>query len=340
MDLFSTDVLTGVVNSLQGSSPNAITNFFFPGVQTEESQDIHFDVQADVMGLADYVLPVVEAAVQTEPGFTTKTFRPAYIKIKTPFEAASALRRVMGEPLTGAYSGPERMRMRIKQTLQAHRQLILNSIELQSVQALRTGIVTITGTKYPTATINYNRDPLLTVTLTGATRWGQTGVKPLNDLQDWADLIGQKSGSAATDVVMEIGAWKVFRIDADVIQRLNTQRTADSNPSARQAAINKTGLTYQGTIDGFNIYTYQGLYKDAAGVVQRLLPSGTVLMVGEMLGYQAYGAILDEAANFHAVPYFSKSWIEEDPSSRLVMTQSAPLMVPYRPNASLAATVL
>jgi hypothetical protein len=57
-----------------------------------------------------------------------------------------------------------------------------------------------------------------------------------------------------------------------------------------------------------------------------------------MQGVKAFGAIQDHES-LEAVPYFSKSWLEEDPSRRMVMTQSAPLLVPYRPNASLCATV-
>ena len=40
------------------------------------------------------------------------------------------------------------------------------------------------------------------------------------------------------------------------------------------------------------------------------------------------------------MPYFSKSWVEEDPAVRYLMLQSAPLVVPYRVNASLCAKVL
>jgi hypothetical protein len=40
------------------------------------------------------------------------------------------------------------------------------------------------------------------------------------------------------------------------------------------------------------------------------------------------------------VPYFVKSWTEEDPSVRFLMLQSAPLVFPTRPNASFKAKVL
>ena len=70
------------------------------------------------------------------------------------------------------------------------------------------------------------------------------------------------------------------------------------------------------------------------------LPARTVLVLGaDVEGTRAYGAIKDEAAGFQAMPYFAKSWVEQDPAVRYLMLQSAPLTVPYRVNASLGATV-
>ena len=149
-----------------------------------------------------------------------------------------------------------------------------------------------------------------------------------SDQTDWAYLINEKSGAEAVDVVMDVAAWKVFRSDADVKDRLNVQRRLAERPSMAQDAVFRIGGNFAGAIDGFNIWVYSGRYKDDSGTLQKMLPNGTVIMVGEMLGVQTYGAILDEAAGFQALPYFSKSWIENDPPRRFVMTQSAPLLVP------------
>jgi len=139
---------------------------------------------------------------------------------------------------------------------------------------------------------------------------------------------------------MEVDAWKLFRADADVKARLDLQRALSQTPTMDQGAIRAIGGTFRGTIDGFNVWTYAGYYKAAAdGAVTPMLASGTVLGVGDMGGVQAYGAIQDEREGLQALPYFSKSWLEEDPARRLIMTQSAPLLVPYRPNASFMAKV-
>jgi hypothetical protein len=97
-----------------------------------------------------------------------------------------------------------------------------------------------------------------------------------------------------------------------------------------------------GTIDGFNVYVYSSWYVDPAdGNEKPILPVGTLMMLSPaMEGVRAYGAIRDEEAGLQPVPYYVKSWTEPDPSVRFLMMQSAPLLVPYRPNASFKAKVL
>lgn len=339
-DLFTTSVLTAVVNSLQGIGPNSLTNVLFPTVQTETSEEIHFDVEADVMGLAPFVSPVVEGKVMSDLGFNTKTFKPAYVKPKHTWDGNRALKRYKGEQIGGNLSPADRQRLILADLLGAQRKMILNRQEWMAASVLTTGKVTISGDLYKTVELDFGRDAALTIAKAGGSKWGDSGIEPLDDLQDWADLVAQKSGSHPVDVVMEIGAWKKFRANTTVKERLNVQRRLGQEPTMSQRAIQRTGLTQVGTVDNFNIWLYEGFYKDTSGTIQRYLASGTVLLVGDMMGVQAYGAIKDEAAGYQALPYFTKSWIEEDPPVRFVMTQSAPLLVPFRPNASFCATVL
>jgi hypothetical protein len=58
--------------------------------------------------------------------------------------------------------------------------MINRRLEVMASEALRTGKVTVTGEQYPTTVVDYGRDAGLTVVLTGANRWGQAGIKPLD----------------------------------------------------------------------------------------------------------------------------------------------------------------
>jgi len=337
-DVFSTDVLIRTVNSLK-VAPSFLLDRFFPVVQTEESEEIHFDVKNRTRRIAPFVSPLVAGQVVEDQGFKTNTFSPAYIKQKTALDTTRPLRRAIGEQIGGVLSPQDRVRMAIAQTLDDHIDMINRRLEVMAAEALRLGRVTVSGDNYPTKVVNFGRDSAHTIALGAGSKWGEAGVKPLDDLQDWSQIVLKTEGAQPMDVVMDVDAWKIFRADSEVQARLDTRRVMEN--AMRLDAQMTEGGVYMGTVDGFNIFVYSGWYIDDTGTEQPILPSGTVLMSGPQLeGVRAFGAIRDHAAGLMAMPYFPKSWVTEDPSQRWIMTQSAPLVVPTRVNASLSASVL
>lgn len=339
MDLFSTNSLTAVVNSPMNDRPAFLLDRYFGTVETHDTEEIHFDIEPTAMGLAPFVLPVVEGQLMSNLGFETATFKPAYIKPKRAFDNSTVLKRSAGEALTGSISPDERLRRNIATHLQIDRQMIRRRLEWMAASILRTGAVTITGEKYPTKVVSFGRDAALTVALVGAAKWDQAGVNPLTDLGTWAALVGDKGETFPADVIMDSGAWNLFRNHAEIVEKIQLTQLP-GQPDLNTAPVGTFNGFQAGTIDNFRIWVYFGSYKDSSGTVTRFLPNGTVLMVGDMMGSQAYGAIYDEEAGFQALPLFSKSWTVPDPSRRFIMTQSAPLLVPRRVNATFAATVL
>ena len=77
-----------------------------------------------------------------------------------------------------------------------------------------------------------------------------------------------------------------------------------------------------------------------ADIVQFIGVTGMVETLFTDLSFgEHHGAIKDEAAGLQPLEFFSKSWTVEDPSARILLMQSAPLVVPYRVDASFCATV-
>jgi hypothetical protein len=60
---------------------------------------------------------------------------------------------------------------------------------------------------------------------------------------------------------------------------------------------------------------------------------------GAYEGVPTYGAILDPRSGYVPVPMWPKNWIDDNAGVEWVETHSAGLMVPKRPNCSLAVTV-
>jgi hypothetical protein len=339
MNLFTTNVLTGAINSLV-ATPSHLLDTYFPFVQSEQTEEIHFDLIDKTRRLAPFVSPVLAGKVVDAQGFNTKTFKPAYLKPKTPFDANRPLKRIPGEKLGGILSPEQRLQFLVAQQLLDHKDMIRRRMEVMASEAMRTGKVTVTGDGYPTVVVDFGRDAALTKVLAAGSKWSDSGVSPLDTLQNWAQLVLQKSGAMPIDVTMDVASWIVFRNDADVKSRLDLRNAAGS--VLNQGAQIKEGAVLMGVVDNFNIWVYSGWYLDDSGNEQPILPTGTVVMSNgtQLEGTQAFGAIRDEAAGFQAFEFFSKSWVEQDPSVRYVLTQSAPLVVPSRVNASFCATVL
>jgi hypothetical protein len=339
MDIFSTDALVAVVNDLR-LPQTGLASRYFSTVSQDTSEEIHFDVDNKPRRMAPFVSPLVAGQVIKSRGFQTKTFRPAYIKDKRTFTPNRALRRAMGERIGGGeLSMEQRMQLLVVQDLQDQLEMIERRMEWMAAQALYGGSVTVIGEQYPNTVVDFGRDASLSVTLTGGNRWGQVGIKPLDSLQDWSDNMVKLTGVGLTEVVMTVDTWKFFRADTDVKTRLDRFR---GNSTMQQNAHQMEGLVFQGMVDQFAIYTYSGWAVDpASGTETALLPAYTVLGLPapELVeGVRHFGAIQDHDA-LQAMAYYPKSWLEQDPSVRFLLMQSAPLLVPYRVNATFRATV-
>ncbi|MDP9965089.1 hypothetical protein J2W37_002809 [Variovorax paradoxus] len=336
MDIFSTGVLARVIAELPAPAP-FILNSFFTAMQTETSEEIHFDVENGRRRLAPFVAPIVAGKVVQSKGFVTKTFKPAYIKDKRVFDSSRPFKRAIGERIGGELSPAQRLQALLATDLQDQLEMLARRQEVMAVEALRTGKVTVKGEQYPTVVVDFGRHADLTVELLAGNRWGEAGVDPLEDVQAWSMGVTQHSGAAGNTLIMDVKAWQLFSAAPSVQKLLDRFRGADK----LNATVTGEGGRYMGNIGDFDIWVYAGWYEDPdSGALTPYLPDHTVLITSpDLEGTRAYGAIKDEESGFQAMPYFSKSWVEKDPAVRLLLLQSAPLPVPYRVNASMSAKV-
>lgn len=339
MDIFSTAVLARVVANLK--RPKLfLLNSFFRQEQNEQSEEIHFEVQHGRRRIAPFVSPLKPGQIVADNGSSVTSLKPAYIKDKRQFDPSAPLRRRIGEQIGGVLSPEQRIQANLAASLLDQIETIDRRLELMATKALIDGKYTISGEGYPTKLIDFQRDPKQRVVLGSGSRWNEAGANPLDHLQDWALQTAQLTGVFPTEVVVDPLAWKAFRANAHVKERWGS---LNANLATLTPAAAGDGGKFMGSIDGFDIYTYADWYVDPDDDQEKpYLPPGTVLLtsVNGLEGYRAFGAIRDEKAGYQAMPYFPKSWLEEDPAVRWLLTQSAPLIIPYRVNASLCATVL
>jgi hypothetical protein len=341
MDLFSTDVLTGVAENLKRTPANGVLQRYFGRTEQHETEEIHFDQDDRRRRIAPFVHPLVAGKVVQGRGQQVATFKPAYVKDKRVFDSTRPLKRIAGEPLTGVLAPMARQQALVAQEVDDMSDMLDRRLEVMAMVILLTGSLTIVGEDYPSATVDFNRHADLEPTdLSGAALWTASTADPLGNLQTWALVIAQISGAQPIDVVMAVDAWAAFRKHASVKDALDVRNVRGNEVST--VAQTTEGLSFKGTVDGFNIFSYAGWYVDPADNTEKaIMDAGHVVMSGpDLQGVQAFGAIRDERAGFRATRLFVKSWLEEDPPVRYVMGQSAPLLVPERVNASLALKVI
>ena len=338
MNIFDTTVLNKVVAELRAPAP-FLLNSFFQTFQTEQSEEIHFDVDSGRRRLAPFVSPVVAGQVVQSQGYTTKSFKPAYIKDKRVFDANRPFKRAIGERIGGQLTPDQRLQLALAGDLSDQIGMLTRRQEVMAAEVLRTGKITVEGDLYPRVVVDFGRHADLTPSaLTSTARWGQSAAKPLENLQDWSLAVTKHSGATASTVIMDAKSYAAFSADPAVKELLDRFRGQDAlNPT-----VLGEGGRFMGSLGNFDIWVYAGWYEHpTTGALTPYLPDGTVIITSpDLEGVRAYGAIKDETAGFQALPFFSKSWIEQDPAVRYLLLQSAPLIVPYRVNASLCATVL
>ncbi len=337
MDVFNTAFLTGVVNNL--FTPQSwLLDRYFPTVVQSDTEEVKFDVRGGKRRIAPFVSPLLEGTLVESLGYTTKTFKLVYIKDKRVFDPEQPLKRAAGERIGGFRTPMDRLGQNVVTEMADQTEMIIRRLETMAVEVLRTGKVTVTGEGYPTVVVDFGRTAGHTVILSGASRWGQSGIKPIDNLDTWTNTVLQNSGAGIVDVVMDPDAWKLFVADSDVKELLDTRRGS----TARIESVNtpRIGAQYKGQIGHYDSYTYQDWYVNDAGSEVAMLPSNTVFLGSSAVeGIRHFGAIRDEKAGYRPMQMFPKSWTTEDPAVRYLMMQSAPLLVPYRPDATFAATV-
>lgn len=339
MDIYSTTSLNRTVLDLK-RSPAFLLGLFFGSIETSDTEDIKFDVETGKPRISPFVSPLKEGKVVESLGYTTNSFSPAYVKDKRVHDPNKAFKRAMGETIGGSRTPIDRFQAALVRDLADQQAMLTRRKELMAAEVLRTGAITISGDDYPAVAVNFGRDAALTKALDSTTEWGAAGVSPIKDLENWGLLVFDTSGAAPTDAVMDVAAWQLLREDPTFDKLVDKRRLSDVD-AIRYTAVIAAGGVYQGRIGDLKIWLFNGQYIDDAGVSQKFLPPGTVILGSAQIeGVQHHGAIKDIDAGLQPLESFTKSWTVQDPSARILLMQSAPLVVPYRPNASFCATVI
>jgi hypothetical protein len=343
--LYNTAELVGVVQTLRPFRPYWLD--LFPAELNSTSEEIYFDQSEQLERMAPFVAPNVNGRVMRDQGYTTKMFKPAYVKPKHSIEPRKSLVRMPGEPILGNMTPAQRADAHIRNNLRIESDMIDRRWEWMAARAVIDGSVTVVGEDYPTQTVSFGRSSTLAYSLTSGDRWSVTATAdPLGDLQAAMTNAYERSGSPITRITFGLAAWAYFVALASVQALLDATMRGSNADFNRSIATNGEPFQRQGAIPiggggMVELYTYNGRYTtDMGSTYTSILDTNTVVGTGPGIqGVKCFGAIMD-FDSLEPVSKFPKMWKEEgDPSAYYTMIQSAPLMVPAQPDNSFKILV-
>lgn len=345
--IYDTTTLLSVMSQTKVITPFWLS--FFNQQVNFDTEDIAFDrVNTDYRRLAPFVAPNVQGRVQGRDGYDTLSFKPAYVKPKDVVDPNMDIVRQPGEALgSGSLTNDQRRNAVIAEILRQHRTKLTNRNEWLAARALIDGAVTIAGDDYPAVTVNFRRHSSLSYQLLTTARWSEATGTPLADIKAAKLNAHVRSGVKITRVIFGANAWEYFVARVNLKEIMNLDYVGGNQTQVKLMYDGYEGQEYMGVIQGLDgggrieAWMDTSKYVDENGVEQFFLDQDTVVGVGNGVeGVRCFGAIKDVKAGLRPLEVFTKMWENEDPSVEYLMSQSAPLMVPKRPNATFKIKVV
>ena len=347
--IFSTRALLGAYYDREVTTPpsNYWLSLCFPSQINFDTEYVDFSRLTSQRKLAPLVVPTTQGKPMYSAAEERVQVKPAYVKPKDAVSASRVIKKVagLGELSFSSNMSPQaRYNLLVADILNEHRRGVERRWEWLASEAIQNGTVTLVGDAYPETVIDFKRAGNHTLSLTGGNRWGEAGVSILENIEAWrARTRMAKYGGVTNRITVGTEAWEVMRQDDEIRELLKV----DYRPSNNGMALNlglMEGLEveYVGRLSGtLDVYVYSDYYEQDDGTQVPFMDARDIVLTGpNVQGIRCFGAIQDVEAAFVATPVWPKMWNEKDPSATFIMTQSAPLMVPINPNATLRARVL
>lgn len=336
---FSPDELTPLIPSLF-TGGNFLTKLCFPLVTRFQTAEVYFDRILDDLQAAPLVGPLAPGRIQDVPGYRRESVIPASIKPKNQVLPDQVMSRLPGEAMGGEMTATDRAAAIREWYLTAHQRRIARRREIMSADLIKTGSMTLVGEDYPTTVVDFDRDNNLTKALTLTDRWGESGVSPFDDFDEWMNEVGEASGSAVDVGIFDRKAWALFEADPKFYKSIDRTLGQTSAAELGFKARVPGKPTFKGRIGDVELYVYNDKNKDN-GSVSPLFPDYSVaaISVGGIEGCIAAGLVQHASNNYAEGEFFPHNWVDENTGAEFIETITASMPVPKRINATHFATV-
>jgi hypothetical protein len=319
---------------------------FFPSTEVHDTDTVDIDIIQGKRKMAPFVNPRLQGKLVERTGYTTRTYKPPYLKPKMVTTAAELMKRMPGSTIYGGNVSPaQRAAEQLGRDLAELEDMIVRREEWMASTAVTSGQIRVIGDGIDD-TITFGMQSSHLPVLSGGSLWSApTTATPIDDLRDWKRQVLHDSGIAPTDCVMGIEAYEAF---------LKCNQVSDKdkglfdfmriNLGQIEPRALPNGLTYVGRLTelGLDLWVHEDWYVTDFDddVEEAMMPPKKVLLGSRNARTTRHYALIQDLEVSGALKRFPKSWAEKDPSAQFLLVQSAPLMVPHQVDAFLCATVL
>ena len=325
---FKWRAMTAAINQMY-PAPRMLQDMVFKRAMPTASEYIDVDVKIGGKMLLPFVSSEAGGTVVSKLGRKMLSVKAPRLRPKKPFTATELLtERPAGSAFYGATAGgiQQHRQQKIGEELADLKNRVDWTIEKMCADAL-TGTMTCNQDDVQFA-IDYQMPNANKPTLD--TKWNATGADILGDIDTLAEIIIDALGMAPDIAICGKNTAKSIMNDTAVKAEFDNRRMGGN-----QSLSWDVGNTYLGNIRGIKHYKYGTKYTDLDGNPQNLIPDDAYFLIwtGARLSIE-FGMINDLDAEAKVVAeYFSKSWVQKDPSALWLLAESRPLPVPWQPDA-------
>jgi hypothetical protein len=311
---------------------------FFRNTRTFTSKTVDVDVKKGGRRVAIYVDPKDKGHVNDRKGYTTKSYEAPYIKEQKVITPYDLLSRSPGQSIYDPQGPQARAAKALADDLTELDEMVTRAEEIQACQGMFAGAITVRNGD----TISFGLAAAHNLASNaGHTLWASIAKTALlAQLRGWRRLLVKDSGRSPTDIILGSDAADAFlkALDPDSGGGLTNLRVERGQITP---SLLPNGVTYLGYFPelGVDVWSYDEYYHNGSTDVA-MVPEKKMWMGSRNARFdRLYGVIQDMEA-LYAVSRFPRSWLEKDPSARMVEVQSAPLLVPHEVDSFMVAAVI
>lgn len=347
-DLLTWETLTDAVNEMKNPN-NFLIRKLFNRTKNVTTRKINLSTLRRGRKIAPFVVRDGAAVMTQGRTEETYTIEPPHIRTKRPMTPTELLskRRAGSAIFIDKAAQEAAMAEFIADEFEQQMDDVTNSEEWMAAQVLR-GAISYTSQDEAAFDITLPRDAAHAITLTGGDLWDSGTEKIRKDFLTVMSLINDAVSLNVTDVILGANAAEAFLESAAVQTHLDVRRLMTGSVDFTTQIDPESGAMFLGEyVHGVKIWRYartvevngasESLIRDDYAEFVCATPSAQYVLY--------YGAIEDmdavgEGGDVLVSSRFSKSWVEKDPSRRMLLVESNPLPWLRRPDSTVSMKVV